>query len=369
MHVGQPFSIEKKVMATNINTAELQEILETMPAQQNIMLVGKHGIGKSEILTDFFEKKGMKVTALFLGQMSDPGDLIGLPRLDEKTGKTMFMPPYWFPTDGKPIVLFLDELNRARPEVLQTIMDLALNRKLAGRSLPEGSRLISAVNDGEEYQLTDLDPALVSRFNIYTFRPTVSEWLLWAADQKVDERVIAFIQENPRLLDTCDKATDETGLDKSPDRRAWKKVSDCIKNCEDIKPIHKKMISGIVGAQAAQAFISSISQNRVLSAKEILLNYDKHKAKIAKYLLHETAVANESIFRFIETGDFTEEERPTIAKNLSAYAKGLLSPKKKEEFAHFVSIYEKGIYQQAIVFILTETPELFTEITGFIKNL
>lgn len=39
------------------------------------------------------------------------------------------MPPYWFPVDGKPIVLFLDELNRARPEVLQTIMDLALNRK------------------------------------------------------------------------------------------------------------------------------------------------------------------------------------------------------------------------------------------------
>ena len=91
--------------------------------------------------------------------MSDPGDLIGLPRLNNESGKTEFMPPYWFPTDGKPIVLFLDELNRARPEVLQTIMDLALNRKLAGRTLPKGSRIISAVNDGEEYQLTDLDPA------------------------------------------------------------------------------------------------------------------------------------------------------------------------------------------------------------------
>ena len=76
-------------MATNVNTKELKEILETTPSKQNIMLVGKHGIGKSEILTEFFEKKGMKVTALFLGQMSDPGDLIGLPRLDETTGKTM----------------------------------------------------------------------------------------------------------------------------------------------------------------------------------------------------------------------------------------------------------------------------------------
>lgn len=159
-------------MAISVNSKELTEILDVTPSTQNIMLVGKHGIGKSEILTNYFNKKGMKVVSLFLGQMADPGDLIGLPHKNEETGKTDFMPPYWFPVDNEPIVLFLDELNRARPELLQTVMDLALNRKLAGRYLPEGSRIISAVNDGEEYQLTDLDPALVSRFNIYNFRPT-----------------------------------------------------------------------------------------------------------------------------------------------------------------------------------------------------
>ena len=42
-------------MATNVNTKELKEILETTPSKQNIMLVGKHGIVKSEILTEFFE--------------------------------------------------------------------------------------------------------------------------------------------------------------------------------------------------------------------------------------------------------------------------------------------------------------------------
>ena len=168
-------------MAININTKELQDLLESTPATHNIMLSGKHGIGKSKIITDWFEQRGCRVVTLFLGQMSDPGDLIGLPHKDEATSKTVFMPPYWFPTDDQPVVLFLDEFNRARPEILQTIMDLALNRKLAGRSLPEGSRIISAVNDGEEYQLTDLDPALVSRFNIYNFRPTAGEWLLWAS--------------------------------------------------------------------------------------------------------------------------------------------------------------------------------------------
>ena len=166
-------------MGINITTQDLLEILDQTPATQNIMLVGRHGIGKSEILTQYFSAKGMKVVALFLGQMSDPGDLIGLPSKAEfSTGengnkvlvRTEFIPPYWWPLNDEPIVLFLDELNRARPEVLQTIMDLALNRKLAGRLLPEGSRIISAVNAGEEYQLTDLDPALVSRFNIYNSR-------------------------------------------------------------------------------------------------------------------------------------------------------------------------------------------------------
>ena len=41
-------------MAVKINSTELIEILESMPANQNIMLLGKHGIGKSQILTQFF---------------------------------------------------------------------------------------------------------------------------------------------------------------------------------------------------------------------------------------------------------------------------------------------------------------------------
>ena len=184
-----------------INSKQLNYILDNTPATQNIMLVGKHGIGKSRILEDYYSKKGAKVVTLFLGQMSDPGDLIGLPEKNEKTGKTDFMLPYWFPVDGEPVVLFLDELNRARPEVLQTIMDLTLNRKLAGKSLPNGIGIISAVNNGNEYQLTDLDPALVSRFNIYEFAPTVEDWLLWAQSSGIDDRIIAFISENPEYLD------------------------------------------------------------------------------------------------------------------------------------------------------------------------
>lgn len=75
----------------SLNIQELHQFLESAPASHNIMLVGNHGIGKSQILTNYFKEKGMEVVALFLGLMADPGNLIGLPNEDEKTSKTDFI--------------------------------------------------------------------------------------------------------------------------------------------------------------------------------------------------------------------------------------------------------------------------------------
>lgn len=355
-------------MAINVN--ELFGILDVMPAKQNIMLVGKHGIGKSEILTDYFHKLGIPVVTLFLGQMSDPGDLIGLPRLDEQTGKTVFIPPYWFPVDGNPVVLFLDELNRARPEVLQTIMDLALNRKLAGRTLPAGSRLISAVNDGDEYQLTDLDPALVSRFNIFEFCPSTSDWLIWAQKKNLDNRVVAFIRKYPKFLDGNDVTTkSDMGLEKTPDRRAWEKVSDCIANIEEITELHKKMIAGIVGPIATQAFTQSLFSDKILSGGDILLNYKKHKEKLKKYQLHEIAIVNEDVFRFLETDESVADKIMTIAVNLTSYINDLQNANRNEEIAHFASFFENENYPKAVTFIVTNASEVYGKLIKFIESL
>ena len=361
-------------MAVTINTSELIETLEFTPSTQNVMLVGKHGIGKSEILTSFFNSKGMKVVTLFLGQMADPGDIIGLPSKVEKqdaegnvTSQTDFTPPYWFPVDGKPIVLFLDELNRARPEILQTVMDLTLNRKLAGKALPEGSYVISAVNDGDEYQLTDLDPALVSRFNIYEFKPTVEEWLNWATQHKLDERVINFIQDNPTWLDG-DKS-DYQGLDKSADRRAWKKVSDIMLKTNVIKDIHKRIIAGIVGSGGAAAFIRSAQQHNVITGKDLLLKFDKTMKNVEKYQLHEFAILNESVFRFLDNSSFNEREKKLVAKNLGQYTDFLYTKKKKEALANFTSIFEKGTYNHAITFMMINATEVYDMLNDFMEEL
>ena len=354
----------------SINTTELQGLLDITPADQNLMLIGDHGIGKSEILTEYFASKGMKVVPLFLGQMSDPGDLIGIPNRNETTGKTDFMPPYWFPLDGKPIVLFLDELNRARPEVLQTIMDLALNRTLAGRRLPDGSRIISAVNAGDRYQLTDLDPALVSRFNVVSFKPSVQEWLLWADKAGVDPRVKDFIRENPLWLDKDPDAREgaDTGLDKTPDRRAWKRVSDILGDLPEITPLATKAISAIVGPKAASALVGSISARKILSGREVLQNLEKHMATLRGYELHQLSVVNDGIFRHLEVEKLAGTAKEKARKNVEAYF-DFLTKEKKDAAAHFANLYVQGTYPKAVGFLARECKVLTMSMVVYVKGI
>ena len=354
-------------MPIAINETELMTLLEVTPTWQNIMLTGRHGIGKSQILTRYFKSKGIPVKTLFLGQMSDPGDLLGLPNKDEETGKTVFMPPYWFPVDGQPIVLFLDEINRARPEILQTVMDLVLNRKLAGRELPEGSRIIAAGNDGEEYQLTDLDPALVSRFNIYTFRPTVEDWLLWATRTGLDERILNFISANPELLDRSADTKEDQGLDKDPDRRAWEKVARLMENIPNPLPVHQKVVAGIIGVQAAAQLFLSFRKDD-LSPIDLLTDFKKAKKSLDKYELHQLSLLNDALARFFETDKADTLDREMVRKNLKAYHDYLLK-NNREAYAHFVSLIDGTGYKKMLLLINKEMPDTYKQIVEFIQTL
>lgn len=358
-------------MSTVINSTLLLKILDKTPSNHNIMLIGKHGIGKSQILEKYFSSRGCKVVTLFLGQMSDPGDIIGLPHKNEETGTTEFLPPFWFPSDNKPIVLFLDELNRSRPEVLQSVMDLTLNRKLAGRPLPEGSRIISAVNNGDEYQLTELDPALVSRFNIYEFVPSVNDWIVWAKENGIDSRIINFIQWNPYSLDNAnEKKYSDDCMEKSPDRRGWERVSSIL--CEEEEPDNdiKSIIAGIIGKETANLFFDFMDKNRILTAKEILLNdFEKTKIIFQKYGTPEFAAINDSLFEYLEKIQPGSKTKAQVAENFIAYWNYICENDLQEVKAHFANCIAGTAYPDALVFIVMECAEVFESVTSFVTNL
>ena len=349
--------------ASKIDARELTELLDGTPASQNVMLVGRHGIGKSQIISSYFAKRKMIVIPFFLGQMSDPGDLIGLFHKDEKTGRSIFLPPFWWPQNDEPVVLFLDELNRARPEILQTVMDLVLNKSLAGKKLPEGSIVISAVNDGDEYQLTELDPALVSRFNIYEFSPTIEDWLVWAADADLDSRVIGFIQENPLLLDSDPKIESQKSsgmpfggdLTKTPDRRAWEKVAHLVSDVDSLADIHTKLIAGVIGIPAALLFCKTLRSTPSITADDLLFRFGKIKAALTKLSVPDFANLNEQTLLRLQSGKkMTAAVKKTALGNFTAYLELLKSEGHSEAIAHLANQLENPRFEKANQTLLSD---------------
>jgi hypothetical protein len=298
--------------------------------------------------------------------MSDPGDIIGLPTLDAVSKKTDFRPPYWFPENGQPIVLFLDELNRARPEILQTVMDLALNKTLAGKKLPNGSQIIAAVNEGEEYQLTDLDPALLSRFNVYFFTPTVNEWLLWAAENGIDNRIIDFIEKHSDCLESDTNL--DTGMEKTADRRSWQRVSELMANTEKLDKTIEKAIAGIVGIGAAVKFMNFLKTNFGFDVKKLLSNFESYKGTIATLPIHELTIINDGMFRIVETEDNPKTVKKYI-DNMELYVKWLHGTKRSEVLAHWTTLYDSVTYPKAKVAVLTHSPYIFKNIVSFINDI
>lgn len=304
------------------------------------MLVGSHGIGKSEIIRDYYASKSMRVIPFFLGQMSDPGDLIGLLHKNATTGRSEFLPPAWWPADDQPVVLFLDELNRGRPEVLQSVMELTLSKTLAGKSLPLGSVIVAAVNDGDEYQLTDLDPALVSRFNVYQFKPSVVDWLSYAENRLLDRRVVDFVKDSPHWLDGEPTVGQENryqlAIEKRPDRRAWTRVAELISPMPELEPLAFKLIAGIVGSPAAAAFRTFIASRLPIKVDDI---FDGREASI------ETAVSmtTEQIARLNEllVRRILDQNQTLPTDGVHRYLSRLVELQKRESVAHFVSLTQR----------------------------
>jgi len=139
-----------------------KECARRLPENVSVLVIGDHGIGKSQAVYQLGDDFKLPIVERRLSQMSE-GDMIGLPEL--KDGVTRFAPPDWYKTAcDTPVILFLDELNRATDEIQQGAFQIVLGRELNGHKLHPETRVYVAVNHGAEYNVNDMDPALLDRF-------------------------------------------------------------------------------------------------------------------------------------------------------------------------------------------------------------
>ena len=154
------------------------------------------------------------------------GDLVGLPVIQGEV--TTFNPPDWFKQAcNEPVALFLDEVDRATPEVRQGIFELTDSRKLNGHVLHPDTLIFAAVNGGEhgeQYQVGEMDPAELDRWTVFDVEPTVEDWLDWAKGN-VDGVIWDFINQNRGHLEhTGDFEPNKV----YPSRRSWDRLNECL---------------------------------------------------------------------------------------------------------------------------------------------
>ena len=221
-----------------------------------VLIRGRHGVGKSEVVYQIAGGLEMPVVERRASQMTE-GDLVGLPSTDGNV--TSFNPPDWFKTAcDNPVVLFLDEVDRATIEVRQGIFELTDSRKLNGHVLHKDTLIFAAVNGGEhgdQYQVGEMDPAELDRWTVFDVEPTTEDWLTWAKD-KVDGMVWDFINQNRNHLEhTGDFEPNKV----YPSRRSWVRMNECFTQAsllaEDADvSLMFPLATGFVGFEAAVSF-------------------------------------------------------------------------------------------------------------------
>lgn len=278
---------------------------ELLPSNISVIMRGKHGIGKTEVVRQLAEEDfNIPIVERRLSQLTE-GDLIGLP-FNHENKATKFLPPSWFvDAIDKPYLIFLDEFDRAIREVQQAAMELILERSIQGVAIHPDCRVYAAINGGKHgamYQVNNIDPAINDRFWIADCDPSVKEWILWAKENNVIEEIISFIELNTNALEH-DLKKDSYRI--TPSRRSWTRLSrvlsahssviDNIRN-KSGSSLFTALCSGFIGTESTGRFMSFLTnpENHIF-VEDILDRFDEHKEKFNNFRIEHLNLAIDKI--------------------------------------------------------------------------
>ena len=307
-----------------MDIATLTSTIRFLPADISVLVRGPHGIGKSQVAAQLAEDEGKTLIDRRLSQMSE-GDMVGLPELVD--GVTRFCPPDWYARACRePVVLFMDELNRATPEVIQAAFQIVLDRELNGHKLHPDTRVFAAVNVGAEYEVNEMDPALLRRFWVADLEPAVGDWIDWATGAGLDSILVEFIQQNPEHWKVCPSSVEPGTVVPTP--ASWHRLDETFQSmmmapsalAGNTTPAHFYSVAmGFVGTEAAISFCDFVKNyERQISADDVLEG--KVKANDIKDLPASTTT---SVIDKLGNHSKDNEWSKKQVKNVAEFAKEL----------------------------------------------
>lgn len=319
-----------------VKRALLANIVSDKPNLAITPLVsGKHGIGKSAMIKSIANELGGFCITIEGGTLKE-GEITGLPyQYKDEDGKTKFrFLPYYaveriqneekriFDAAGKsanennalvgdenrfamndltaeervdalrsgkirPVIVFIDEINRTENTVYKELMNILLTRSVNGYQFPWWVLFVGAMNPSTQnsiYATNEMDPAQLDRFLKIKVDDNPSEWVKFGKAAGISANILSFIKDNPKCLSSSSKdLTDEEKPTPSP--RGWDMVDSLLKSeplvrCffsdkeNEPKIVEKDMkllVTAKLGSSVATMFFASlVSQTRALMPEELL---------------------------------------------------------------------------------------------------
>ena len=281
-------------------------------------LEGESGIGKTSIIEQYAKEKGMDCIIMgvasldhieFYGRTVSTDIVAGIN--DEKFTVFNKSIPNWVSRilqndqNNKETLLFIDELNRAEPQNLQSLMNLILKKEFGSDSieLPNSLFIVAAGNpiDDGNYLVESLDKAMLSRMAIVKVTTTLESWKKNYAlgydpknnRQAIHPLIINYLDDNRAdfLLQSAEDDMSDPGMDP----RRWDMVSRLLYSYEksDKKSTNLvTLLSTVSSKEVTPKLVSYINKSNVLTFTKIqkqlteFLTSNKEK-NFKAYLLEE----------------------------------------------------------------------------------
>lgn len=260
-----------------LNSVDLVLVTKEVP-----LVVGESGIGKTALANKLANENNWSLVVID-GNLLKEGEIGGLPTIESYIGfdsngneiekkATVYAVHNKLReideeiSNGRTVLLFIDEINRCEHTVQQELMNLILNREINGYKLHDNVKILAAMNPSSkygsdfDYQVVDMDAAQENRFVWLNMEPDYNGWIKWAIDAGIEQKVIEFISTFPEYL----HKVNEDDVRATP--RSYERVSKSYKVYKEKKDLIPKevflnVIKGNVGKVIAQEFISFIESD------------------------------------------------------------------------------------------------------------
>ena len=350
------------------------------------LVVGESGIGKTALAKKLAKENNWSLVVID-GNLLKEGEIGGLPTIEsytttnsngEKIEKKITVYAVHNKlreideeiAKGKSVLLFIDEINRCEHTVQQELMNLILNREINGYKLHDDVKILAAMNPSSkygsdfDYQVVDMDAAQENRFVWLNMEPDYNQWLNWAMDAGIEQKVIEFILTFPEYLHRIN----EDDVRATP--RSYERVSKSYKVYKEQKDsiprnVFLNVIKGNVGKVIAEEFISFVESDcsPLISYEDVFSCETLSSSVIEKVKSESHTRLYLSAMNILKTLESNLKNDDNISENninrfiefLKLYPVDLMVGIMKDIKSNYINIYSKAIENEKFVELYFES--------------